>query len=544
MTFPEGGSTHPPRVMSGQRGLCQTPVAPGFGATRSHQDGVAMANENELELQLAQAQAEIDRLRSENEALSRAEPRTAGHHWIRSTAVVVLFAVGFALVPIAGLAVWSRNTLLDTDRYVETVAPLSDDPNVINSVAGRITDAIFAQIDVEGELAANLPPRLTFAAGPIANQIESTTNGLVVKALETDQFDTLWAEVNRQASEAIVAYVNGDTSGALVISDDGQLLLELGPILDAVKTRLLDQGVAIAEKIPSTTASIPLPVGDVSYLQDLKSALQLLKTLALVLPWLAALFFLGAVMLSRDRRRGIVWTGLLVAGGALLVGISLALGRQAYLDAAVAGGADLGTAQAVFDTVVRFLRNGIRVIFFFGVLLAFGAAVSGPSAWATKTRELSGSLFTQGGAKTGWDTGAFGTFVAASPQGTSTRGGGCLRRSWCSWSTGRHRARCCGSGSRCWSSSPLSSSSLRPRPARTLTSANGSSPRPDGSHPMSLRRKSRLTPCAWVSVTPCTSSPCAPSSTSSWLWCFLRSSASRNLALTSSGAPAVSSLMA
>jgi hypothetical protein len=376
-----------------------------------------MTNDNELERQLAEAQAEVARLRSENEALSQVEDRAGGPHWIRSTAVVVLFVLGFALVPVAGLAVWSRNTLLDTDRYVETVAPLSDDPQVIDSVAGRVTDAIFAQIDVEGELAANLPPRLTFAAGPIADQIESTTNDLVVKALETDQFDTLWREVNRQASEAIVAYVNGDTSEVLVISDDGQLLLEIGPILDAVKSRLLEQGVAIASKIPSTDASVQLPVGDVSYLQDLKTSLQLLKTLAFVLPWLAALCFLGAVLLSRDRRRGIVWTGLLVAGGALLVGISLALGRQAYLDAAVAGGADLGTAQAVFDTVVRFLRNGIRVIFFFGVLLAFGAAVSGPSAWATKTRELAGSVFTQGGAKTGWDTGAFGTFVAGHRKG-------------------------------------------------------------------------------------------------------------------------------
>ncbi len=376
-----------------------------------------MANENELERELAQAKAEIDRLRSENEALSHTEHRAGRHHWLRSTAVVVLFAIGFALVPIAGLAVWSRNTLLDTDRYVETVAPLSDDPNVINSVAGRVTDAIFAQIDVEAELAANLPPKLTFAAGPIANQVESTTNDLVVKALETDQFDTLWREVNRQASEAIVAYVNGDTSEVLVISDDGQLLLELGPILDAVKSRLLEQGVGIAAKIPSTDASVPLPVGDVSYLQDLKSSLQLLKTLAFVLPWLALLFFLGAILLSQDRRRGIVWTGLLVAGGALLVGLVLAFGREAYLDAAVAGGADLGTAESVFDTLVRFLRNGIRVIFFFGLLLAFGAAVSGPSAWATRTRELSGSLFTQGGARTGWDTGAFGAFVAAHRKG-------------------------------------------------------------------------------------------------------------------------------
>jgi hypothetical protein len=344
--------------------------------------------------------------------LSHPERRAGGHHWLRSTAVVVLFAVGFALVPVAGLAVWSRNTLLDTDRYVETVAPLSDDPNVINSVAGRVTDAIFAQIDVEGELEANLPPRLTFAAGPIANQIESTTNDLVVKALETDQFDTLWREVNRQTSEALVAFVEGEGSGALTI-DNGQLFLELGPILEAVKTRLLDQGVAIAEKIPTTTASVQLPVADVSYLEDLRSSLRALNALAYVLPWLAAACFIAAVLLSRDRRRGLVWSGLLISGAALLVGASLALGRASYLDAAVAGGADPDTAAVLFDTLVRFLRNGIRVFFVLGLVLAIGAVITGPSAWATKTRRVLGGAVTQGGERTGWDTGAFGAFVAA-----------------------------------------------------------------------------------------------------------------------------------
>ena len=45
----------------------------------------------------------------------------------------------------------------------------------------------------------------------------------------------------------------------------------------------------------------------------------------------------------------------------MLVGLLLALGREAYLDAAASGGADPETAAVVFETMVRFLRNGIRV---------------------------------------------------------------------------------------------------------------------------------------------------------------------------------------
>jgi hypothetical protein len=67
----------------------------------------------------------------------------------------------------------------------------------------------------------------------------------------------------------------------------------------------------------------------------------------------------------------------------------------------------------VFETMVRFLRNGIRIFFLLGIVLALGAVITGPSAWATKTRSVMGGLVTQGGERTGWSTGAFGTFVAA-----------------------------------------------------------------------------------------------------------------------------------
>jgi hypothetical protein len=154
-------------------------------------------------------------------------------------------------------------------------------------------------------------------------------------------------------------------------------------------------------------------VADVSYLEDLRSSLRALNALAYVLPWLAAACFIAAVLLSRDRRRGLVWSGLLISGAALLVGASLALGRASYLDAAVAGGADPDTAAVLFDTLVRFLRNGIRVFFVLGLVLAIGAVITGPSAWATKTRRVLGGAVTQGGERTGWDTGAFGAFVAA-----------------------------------------------------------------------------------------------------------------------------------
>ncbi|MDH5279320.1 MAG: hypothetical protein OEW53_09800, partial [Actinomycetota bacterium] len=335
-----------------------------------------------------------------------------GHHWIRGTAVVVLMVLGFVLVPVAGVAVWTRNTLLNTDRYVETVAPLAQSQAVIDDVAQAVTTAIFNQFDVEAALQKNLPPELSFAAGPIANQVESTTNDLVVKALGSDQFDALWRAVNRQASASVVAFVTGSSSDTAIQVKNGQLVLDIQPILADVKQRLTAEGFDLASKLPSTDATVDLPVANVQYLVDARQLVKLLNTLAWLLPLLALLCFAGAVALSRNRRRALITTALLVSGAALLVGLALAVGRAAYIDATTSEAVSADTAAVVYDTVVRFLKNGLRVFFLLGLVVAFGAAVTGESAWAVATRRTTGRLVTQGGEKSGLDTGRVGAFFA------------------------------------------------------------------------------------------------------------------------------------
>lgn len=92
-----------------------------------------------------------------------------------------------------------------------------------------------------------------------------------------------------------MAYITGqDASGVRQIAN-GRLFLDLGPILDEVKTRLGEQGIALAARILAVSSSIELPVANVAYLEETKSAVKLLNTLAYVLPWVAALCFIGAV---------------------------------------------------------------------------------------------------------------------------------------------------------------------------------------------------------------------------------------------------------
>ena len=68
----------------------------------------------------------------------------------RTILAVVLIVVGCVLAPLAGVAVWARNQVTNTDRYVRTVAPLASDPAIQQAVADQITAQVFTYLDVQG----------------------------------------------------------------------------------------------------------------------------------------------------------------------------------------------------------------------------------------------------------------------------------------------------------------------------------------------------------------------------------------------------------
>jgi transposase InsO family protein len=147
--------------------------------------------------------AELERLRSENAAL-RAQAgrggaadqdtvrlpsgRSAARQRWRTVVATLLIVVACVLAPLSVVAVWTRNQVTNTDRYVATVSPLASDPAIQNAIADQITAQVFTYIDIRGlttqaaEALAqrgNLPPRLAdqlqaFAV-PIANGVQSFT---------------------------------------------------------------------------------------------------------------------------------------------------------------------------------------------------------------------------------------------------------------------------------------------------------------------------------------------------------------------------------
>ncbi|WP_238422971.1 hypothetical protein [Gordonia sp. 'Campus'] len=357
------------------------------------------AERNELD----HLRAEVARLRSEGSPSVAAAAGAAPHHRWR------WFAVGLLCVLVALLAISSvtsrfvRGEILDTDRYVSTVAPLAGDPAVQEAISAVITDEIFARIDVEGLTATALAaltdavpatadaPRVDQAVDGLAPVLAGQARNFVGQTVSTfvasDQFETLWLQANRAAHRALVAVATGDAGPSSVTVDDtGTVAISLGTVIDNVKDRLLAQGFTFAERIPAVDKQFVLFRSP--ELVRAQQAVSTLDTAADVLPWLTIALALAAVAIApRGRRlRALSLAGLSLVLGMLILAIALVIGRALYLDAVPADVLAPDAAAALIDTVLDPLRLALRAVAVLGLVVALAAYLTGGSASALAVR--------------------------------------------------------------------------------------------------------------------------------------------------------------
>lgn len=317
--------------------------------------------------------SELERLESSNESLRR---RMSLRGAVRRGTRVGLLVLGCALALLAAVAIWSRVVLLDTDRYVSTVAPLAERPDVQLAISTRLGNTVVNAVDLQAYAGELLPPRAQPLAGPIATGVETTVRREISQLVASDRFAQVWDTANRKAHALLIQLLTGEEVRNVRLEGD-EVVLDLGGVIANVKQRLSARGLGgLADRIPPETGR-DVPLVQSAALGEAQTAVRILKGLAIVLPLAALLALAGYVLLSDGRRRAILRAALaLTATMVLLLGL-VGLGRTAYLDALSTGQLPRETAAGVFDTLVRFLRDGVRITVIVSVVIAILAAIAG-----------------------------------------------------------------------------------------------------------------------------------------------------------------------
>ena len=264
----------------------------------------------------------------------------------RHAVVVFLLALGFVLTPLAAVSVWVKNQVTSTDHYVRTIEPLARNPAIQKVVADDVATALFARVDVKAEAEKrsrhgrrSSPPRLPRVFGTSPRRRRNGSSRPTPSSASGSR-------PNRRAHARLVKALTGEGH---LDTQNGNVVLDLGPVLADVKRELDDRGINLFDRVPPEAIPTTFVLVKSNSLDSAQRGVRALKALSIVLPIFAALCFAGVIAVSRNRRRTVLQAGLVVTAGVALLGAALTIGRSYYLDTVVGPTLPHDAAAAFYD---------------------------------------------------------------------------------------------------------------------------------------------------------------------------------------------------
>jgi hypothetical protein len=307
------------------------------------------------------------------------EPRSGGwRRWAPLALVVLASVIGFLSI----FAVWVKRQALETETWTETSVELLENEEIRNAVADFIVVELFANVDVEQEIARPLPPELKRLAGPIAGGVRQLADRAAREALAQPRVQAIWEDANRTAHSQLLAVI--DDEAGPVSTTGGVVTLDLTQVLESI-TRQLGVGGGLAAKLPPEAANLEIMRSE--ELETVQNGVRLLRTLAWVLTAITFVLYALAIWLARGRRREMLRTvGIAFVVVGILVLFTLRLAERAVVDSLADTTAAEPPVEATWLIGTDLLRATGQATVAYGLVIVLAAWLAGPTALATSLR--------------------------------------------------------------------------------------------------------------------------------------------------------------
>jgi hypothetical protein len=300
----------------------------------------------------------------------------------RRAAATVLVVLASLLAFGAIAAIWIDRQVLDTDNWTSASSELLEQPVVRDRLASYLTDQIYENVDVEGELRSALPGRAEALAGPIAGALRDVVERRARQALEREDVQELWEKANRSAHRQLLRVINDDES--LLATEGDDVVLNLRPLLENAEGRA---GIAQRASAALAAGAGQLVVMRADQLKTGQRIGRLLQSLPIVLVVASLVLFGIALAVAPAWRRRAVRAygiGLVLAGAAALA--LEAVGGNAVVGSLARTASMEPVVRAVWDIYTPLLEQAAWATIGYGVVVVVGAWLAGPTRWAVALR--------------------------------------------------------------------------------------------------------------------------------------------------------------
>ncbi len=349
-----------------------------------------------------------------------------GPRW-RTALSVVLIVVATLLAPVAVVSTWVRLELTSTDAFVSTLSPLASDPAIQQLVADRVTDAVEGQVDIDAltdqafGAVANLdvPPRAKLAlrqlSAPAAAGIRSMISDAVDRFVRSDAFQDVWDQALRTTHQQLLASQDGDLAGgAVTVGQQGEIAVQLAPVIAQVKQLLVARGVPLAGQIPEINRTIV--VATVSAAPKVRMLYAAAVDMGTWLPYVVLALFAGAVWAANRHRRALVASGLCLTAAMILTALALRAGRIVAVSELAPRYLTSAAVRALWDDVTVMLRSAVLATGALALVTAVVAWLGAPVGFPLGLRRTATDLAATvraAGERQGVTTGGFGRWLHA-----------------------------------------------------------------------------------------------------------------------------------
>lgn len=295
----------------------------------------------------------------------------------RGRFAVIFLVLGTLLLPVGVVGHWGHRTFNDTNRFVQTVAPLASVPEVQDGIADTITDSLITVEGASAQVEEWFPRAPEGLVNTVSEAVVSRVNAIVRELAGTPQFATAWGLANGNVQKAFIAVLNNDPPDSLSVQD-GNLVLNLDVLRENVRQRVEAEGISLpqvqSERIPATVVL----ASDVQ-VQQIRGIYQFTSP---ILAWfwiLPVALLVLSVLLYPNKPRAVRRVGFGVLLGAAIIAAFLMLG-VGFLTPALQNTAFAAAQQPIWNTLTAYLAQAAWITAGVGVVLV------GLGAWFGRGR--------------------------------------------------------------------------------------------------------------------------------------------------------------
>lgn len=284
----------------------------------------------------------------------------------RSVTAVVLLVIGTLLLPVGVIGHWAYRTFTDNDRWVATVAPLTQNPQIQAGIADTVTESLITSEDAAAQVEEWFPKAPEGLVNTVSEGVVTAVNNAATKLVATDQFSALWAGANSDVQKAAMALLNNEPPPSLSVQD-GDLVLNLDVVGQNIRSQMQTKGI----NLPQVDAQAIPPTVTLMKDTQIQTARDYYSWLAPLLQWFILLpvaLLVISMLLYPDKPKALrrIGYGVLIAAGLLAVFL---LTGSALLTPGLQGTAFAPAQSAIWDTITAYLAQSTWITAGLGVVL-------------------------------------------------------------------------------------------------------------------------------------------------------------------------------